>query len=88
MITDPVEQTILVIETKLAADVWCEPRDVHINDILSPGIRSNHETHFNALFADFKVRRVRKTVSPTALRALCTIAGGEGISDDDWRYVE
>ena len=54
-----------------------EPKDPTLDEILASGLSSDHSSHINALFADYRVRRVRKNISRETLRALLTVNGGE-----------
>ena len=83
-ITDGPSSTVLVVEVAESGIHWMEPRDVALEEILSRGGSSNHLRHFNALFADGTVHKVRKDISREALRALFTIDGGEPIDPRSW----
>jgi hypothetical protein len=84
-ITDDLASTILVLEVAHSGIHWMEPKDITLDDILATGLSSDHPQHINALFADFRVRRVRKGISRETLRALLTVNGGEKIEVKDWQ---
>jgi Protein of unknown function (DUF1559) len=87
-IADDPSQTILVIEIGRSDINWMEPRDMTLQQILSQGGSSNHARHFNALFADGSVHRVRKDIGQQTLKALLTINGREVINSESWRLRE
>jgi hypothetical protein len=84
-ITDDPASTILVLEVAGSGIHWMEPRDVTLDGLLASARRSNHGDHFNALFADFSVRRIRRDVDRGTLKALLTIDGGERIDPRSWQ---
>lgn len=86
-ITDDPAGTILVLEAAHSGIRWMEPRDPTLDEILASGLSSDHPLHVNALFADFRLRRVRKGIPPETLRALLTVNGGEKIDARDWEYA-
>lgn len=62
--------TILVVEVADSRISWMEPRDYSVRDLLSNFRRVRHKDHFNALFADGRVRRISRDISADALRSL------------------
>lgn len=83
-ITDGPSSTILVVEVTGSGIHWMEPRDVALEDLLLRGKGSNHPRHFNALFADGSVHKIRKDINRETLSALITIDGGERIDPQSW----
>jgi prepilin-type processing-associated H-X9-DG protein len=83
-IADDPASTILWIEVADSGIHWMKPGDITLDRLLSKGPSSHHPGHFNALFADGRVRRIRKDVDRATLRALLTIDGGETIDPDSW----
>lgn len=81
-ITDPLDETILVLEIADAGIKWCEPRDVQFDDVINRRYHANHPTHFNALFADLSVRMIR---SDADLRPLLTIDSGDR-PEPSWQW--
>ncbi len=68
---------------------WTSPQDFdtrtmsfRINDPRRPGISSKHPGGANSVLADGGARFLWDTITPGNLRALFTIAGGEGITAD------
>ncbi len=87
-ITDDPANTILVLEVAHSGIHWMEPKDLTLEEILASGLSSDHPLHVNALFADFRVRQVYKSISRETLRALLTVNGGEKIEAKDWQYLD
>lgn len=83
-ITDDPASTVLLLEVANSGIHWMEPLDPTLDEVLASGLSSNHEGYVNALFADFRVRRVRTSVTRPTLRALLTVNGGERIETADW----
>jgi hypothetical protein len=84
-ITDERASTILVVEVADSGIHWMEPRDPTLEELLASGPSSHHPGYFFALFADFRVRAVRKDVDRATLEALLTIDGGETIEPRSWK---
>jgi Protein of unknown function (DUF1559) len=90
-ITDPLADTILLVEMKDTGIAWAEPRDLDLNN-LPPGITNqnlihslcNHAGCFNAVFADAHTESVPETISWSDFLALLTIAGGETVDRSKW----
>jgi hypothetical protein len=85
-ITDDQAGTILVLEVERSGIHWMEPRDPSLDEVLASGLGSSHGSHVNALFADFRVRRIRTGITRATLRALLTVSGGERIDPRDWEF--
>ncbi len=88
-ITDGTSNTLIVVEVANVNIPWTAPQDldvrtmsVRINDTKRPGISSKHPGGSHVVFADCSTRFARESITPENLRALCTIAGGEGITAD------
>lgn len=86
-ITDGVEHTIMVVETRSGSPYWTEPIELHfdslpfaINGDNSAGISSFHPGGVNVCFADGSVHFLTDKISTNELRALVTIAGNESVS--------
>jgi len=89
-ITDGIENTILLVETLSGSTIWTEPHDVRFDTMkFSIGraengeLASNHQSRINVAFADAQVYSVDQSISPSELRALFTIAGGEKTTRQD-----
>ena len=68
---------------------WTAPRDfdvltmsLRVNDPKRPGISSKHPGGADVGLADASTPFACPPITPENLRALCTIAGGEGITAD------
>jgi prepilin-type processing-associated H-X9-DG protein len=88
-ITDGTSNTLIVLEVANVKIPWTAPQDLdvrtmslRINDPKRPGISSKHPGGANVVFADASTRFVHESIAPEKLRALFTIAGGEGITAD------
>jgi prepilin-type processing-associated H-X9-DG protein len=88
-ITDGASNTLMVVEVANVNIPWTAPWDLdvrtmsfRINDPNRPGISSKHPGGANVGFADGRTQWARESLLPEHLRALFTIAGGEGISAD------
>jgi prepilin-type processing-associated H-X9-DG protein len=81
-ITDDPASTILWIEVADSGIPWMKPGDITLDRLLSQGLTSHHPGHVNALFADGRVRQIRKDIDRATLKALLTIDGGETIDVD------
>jgi len=86
-ITDGTSRTLIVVEASGSAVNWMEPRDLDaetisfaVNDGTTQGISSNHAGVANAALCDGSVRSISNTVSPSEIRAMSTIAGGEAVT--------
>lgn len=84
-ITDDPSQTILLAEVEGSGIHWAEPKDLTLDQLLARGGTSHHRRHFNVVFADGSVGRIRKDVDRETLKALFTIDGGEPIDPQAWR---
>jgi prepilin-type processing-associated H-X9-DG protein len=88
-IKDGTSNTLMVVEVANMKIPWTSPQDFdprtmsfRINDPRRPGISSRHPGGANVVFADGSTRFLFDTITPGNLRALITIAGGEGITAD------
>jgi hypothetical protein len=88
-VTDGLSNTLMVVEVANWNVPWTAPLDLdirtmslRINDPKRPGISSKHPGGANAGCADGRTRWARESILPGNLRALFTIAGGEGITAD------
>ncbi len=87
-VTDGLENTIMIVETKNLHIHWAEPRDLkfdemsfRINDPDRPSISSHHPGGAHVVFCDERVRFLKDDTDPEIVRALLTIAGGEDVSE-------
>jgi hypothetical protein len=80
-ITDGMSNTILAVEAKREVP-WTKPEDLPFPPL--PEIGGFSPDGFSALFGDGSVRFIKKSISPTILRALITRAGGEVIAADSF----
>lgn len=86
-IGDKPSETILIVEVPHSNIKWSEPRDLdantmslQINDPNQTGIGGMHEGGAYVVCADGTVRKLSNSLSPTTLKALTTIHGGERIN--------
>lgn len=86
-IKDGSSRTIMVVEVTDSGIHWMEPRDLRaerlsfgITDGTPEGIRSNHRRGANALFCDGHVQFLEDRTDSAQIKAMTTIAGGEGDS--------
>ncbi|MEW4568867.1 DUF1559 domain-containing protein [Tautonia sp. JC769] len=92
MIRDGTSGTLLVSEDSAFSDgQWLHARNVMdqafpINKApaFENDIRSEHPGGANALFADGSARFLKETIAPRPLAAICTRAGGEVVSADEF----
>jgi Protein of unknown function (DUF1559) len=90
-ISDGTPNTLMVVETDNVGIPWTSPVDLdvrsmsfQINDRKAPGISSQHPRIANVAYVDGTVRWLGERISDEdTLRAQITIAGGEGILDED-----
>jgi len=81
-VTDGTSNTILVVEAQRDVPLT-KPEDIPFDPKLPlPQIGGFTPDGANVLFGDGSVRYIRKTISPAALKALITRAGGEVIRSD------
>jgi prepilin-type processing-associated H-X9-DG protein len=81
-VTDGTSNTILAVEAQRDVPLT-KPEDIPFDPKLPlPQIGGFTADGANVLFGDGSVRYIRKTISPAALKALITRAGGEVISSD------
>jgi hypothetical protein len=85
--TDGTGDTLMLVEAVNAQVPWSVPQDLdvrtmsfRINDPKCPSISSKHPGGANVSCADGSCRFLRESISPGNVRALMTIAGGEGIT--------
>jgi hypothetical protein len=88
-VTDGAANTLMVVEVTNVEIPWTAPQDLdvrtmsfRINDPKRPGISSKHPGGANVSLADTGKRFLFESITPEALKALTTIAGGEGITVD------
>ena len=83
-VTDGTSNTIMVVEANAdRAVIWTKPDDLQFNPQQPlAGLGDLHSSGFQALFMDGLIHIIAKTIDPTVLRALMTIAGKEPISDE------
>lgn len=82
---DGLDNTILLAEIAHSDINWLEPRDLNVeamsfvaNDPTRPSISCSRRRGPYVVFADsIRTHQISPSLSPTALRALTTIAGGE-----------
>ena len=79
-ITDGLSNTVQIVECSTPVD-WTKPDDVDISEIAT-ALGSKHPFGANASFADGSVRFLRKTITPSLLKAMTTANAGEVISPD------
>jgi len=85
-VQDGLHDTILLVEVSGSGVKWTEPVDLNaaeidfsINDGSGEGIRSDHVIGVNVLFCDGSVRMLGSENDPQQIKAMTTIAGGEGV---------
>jgi len=85
-ITDGTADTILLVEAAGCGINWLDPRDLDadvisylVDDPVDGGIASRHPDGAHVLFCDGSVMFLEAVVDPEDVKALCTIAGGEGV---------
>jgi hypothetical protein len=88
-ITDGLSNTLMVVEVANMNIPWTAPWDhdvrtmsFRINDPKRPSISSNHPGGANIVLGDASTRFMHESISRDNLRALITIAGGEGTTAD------
>jgi hypothetical protein len=88
-ITDGTANTLILGEVANVRIPWTAPKDLdvlamslRVNDPERLGISSKHPGGAHISLADGCIRFARETITPGNLRALLTIAGGEGITAD------
>lgn len=83
-ITDGASNTVLVVEAK--RDIpWTKPEDIPLEpDQPFPEIGGFTPGGFNALYADGAVRYLQTKLKERVLRSLCTHAGHDPLSRDDF----
>lgn len=84
-IKDGTSRTIMVVEASDSGIHWMEPRDLRadrisfgISDGTLEGVRSNHRRGAHVLFCDGSVRYLDDKTDPLRLKAMTSVAGGEG----------
>jgi len=84
-IADGTADTILLVEAAGSGINWLDPRDLDadrisylVDDPVDGGIASRHPDGAHVLFCDGSVMFLDAVVDPEDVKALCTIAGGEG----------
>ena len=77
-ISDGTSNTLMIVEAnEEAAQFWTKPADWEMKAESTEGVGDIRPAGFNVAFADGSVRLIPGSVRPTALKAACTIAGGE-----------
>lgn len=86
-ITDGPENTIMLVETAGTHLHWAAPGDMSLNDLpfgvnhsSRQGIGSYHPGGAHVLFCDGKVGFLSESLNPEIIRGMCTIAGGEEVT--------
>jgi hypothetical protein len=86
-IRDDKSQTLLVAEVAGSDIHWMEPRDLsldgmsfRLNDPSRPSISSHDLTGPGVIFADGSRDRLGESISPTTLKAMVTIDGGDSVN--------
>lgn len=86
-IADGAAKTIMLVETTGSKVKWLEPRDLtaenlsfQVNDHTGKGIGSRHRSGANILFCDASVGYLENSTDPKRIKAMTTIAGGEGLN--------
>ncbi len=89
-VTDGLRDTLMVVEVANLKIPWTAPIDLDIrtmsmtlNDPYDPGISSPHPVGASIGFGDTWVRSLTHSIPEETLRALITIAGGEGVKVDE-----
>ena len=84
---DGLSNTVLVAETADRTIPWTEPRDIDfakmdffVDAASGYGVGSSHRGSATVLLADGRVRHLPASISPTVLKGLLTVAGGEPVS--------
>lgn len=80
-ITDGTSNTVMVAESAKPV-TWTKPEDLDADTITPDHLGGMFEGDSNVAFADGFVRRFKKNINKTILKAMCTRAGGEVILDD------
>ncbi|AWM36684.1 hypothetical protein GobsT_54800 [Gemmata obscuriglobus] len=84
-VTDGASSTILIVENNGLGVHWMEPRDLAFDTmdfrLDSPNGISSWYKHPAVVTADDAVHRLLNDVTPDALRASLTVAGGERLTD-------
>jgi len=88
---DGTSQTILLAEVADSGVIWCEPRDLHSDQMLldiegkaGQGISSSHMSGAHFLFGDGSVHFLQETVDRDTIHALLTPRGRESLEVDWW----
>lgn len=82
--TDDLSQTILVGESNLRVP-WTKPEDLPFDmNVPFSDVGSHHDSSFNVVFADAKVKSLKTSIPQSILKALLTRNGGEVISRDSY----
>jgi len=90
-VADGTSNTIAIVEVRNCGVHWAEPRDLHVDQMASvinpqagEGISSAHQGGANVLITDGSTRFLSSNFPAKTLRALLTIAGGEGIEAEEF----
>lgn len=93
-IKDNPSQTILIVENLGLGVHWMEPRDLDFRTmpfaVDHPDGVSSWYKNPSVVTADASVRQLSKEMTPEALRAALTVAGGEKLSDqgNGWTVID
>ncbi len=89
-VTDGLPDTLMVVEVANVDIPWTAPVDLDIrtmsmkvNDPKRPAISSRHPGGANVVFGDARTLFLYESIPEESLRALITIAGGEGVKADE-----
>jgi prepilin-type processing-associated H-X9-DG protein len=89
-VTDGMSDTLMIVEVANVDVPWTAPIDLDIrtmsmkvNDPKRPAISSWHPGGANVVFGDARTVFLREGIPEESLRALITIAGGEGSKADE-----
>lgn len=89
-IRDDPDQTLLVVETTPGVP-WLKPVDLEVsrmslvlNDPSRPSISSKDYGGAGVVFVNGRVERTHNSISPKAIRAMMTVAGGEVVGGPPW----
>ena len=89
-INDGLSQTLAIVEVPASKAVhWMSPFDADESVVISAigGKGRNHPRGPLVLFADGTISTVKRSAPTTAIRAMISSSGGEGISEDETSKV-
>jgi hypothetical protein len=89
-VTDGLPDTLMIVEVANANIPWTAPIDLDVgtmsmkvNDPKGPGISSPHRGGAHVVLGDGRTSLLREGIPEESLRALISIAGGEGVKADE-----